>query len=164
MEADRGVQDLVMAIGRLRDAGLEARLLVCGKRNAATSLEHDWIDYRGMVPHADMPMYLNAMDVLAIPYRLSPFMDMGASCKIAEYLMCERPVASTRTPNFTGNFPRQAAQLGTAMCEPENVVDLARVIRSQLERPIVASAPTEFTWPGIAARALAAIDAASRIH
>jgi glycosyltransferase involved in cell wall biosynthesis len=159
MEPDRGVADLILAIERLREAGSPARLLVCGKEHSSTPLDRDWIVHRGMVPHADMPKYVNAADVVAIPYRLSPFMDMGSSCKIAEYLMCQRPIVSTRTPNFVGNFPLQARQLGDGLCTPEDVPDLARAIDFQLREHVVVNAVPDLAWPGIAAHALSAIRA-----
>ena len=157
MEPDRGVQDLVDAIGLLRNEGQEITLLVCGREHPATKLDSEWIDYRGMVAHEKMPLYINAADLLVVPYRLSEFMDMGASCKIAEYLMCRKPLVSTTTPNLTANFPLQAAELGASLCRPGDPRDLARAIDFQLRRRIVASSPAGFTWPEIAIQALAGI-------
>jgi glycosyltransferase involved in cell wall biosynthesis len=161
MEPDRGVADLVAAIARLRDAGADVRLLVAGRPHPSTPLDAPWIDYRGQVAHARMPVFLNACDVLAVPYRNSPFMDMGASCKLAEYLMCGRPIASTRTPNFTANFPQQAAELGDALCEAGDVAGLARALAHQLRAKVVPSAPTAMAWPAVAARAAALLRGAS---
>ncbi|KFN43135.1 glycosyltransferase [Arenimonas oryziterrae] len=155
MEADRGVNDLIAAVARLREAGEPIRLLVCGRQDPATPLTREWIDYRGLVAHADMPAYLNACDVLALPYRSSPFMDMGASCKIAEYLMCRRPIVSTRTPNFVGNFPRQADELGEGVSTAGDSDDLARAISHQLQHRLVPSVPEDMTWTTIAQQALA---------
>ena len=157
MEPDRGVGDLIAAIQLLRREGKDIRLLLCGKQHPSTPLAHDWIIYRGMVPHSEMPFYLNASDVLAIPYRTSAFMDMGASCKIAEYLTCARPVVSTRTPNFVANFPLQAEELGPLLCDAENPADLARAIESQLRTPRLLTIPAEMGWVKIAASALEAI-------
>jgi glycosyltransferase involved in cell wall biosynthesis len=159
MEPDRGVADLIEAVQLLRNGGAGVELLVCGRPDPATPLTRDWIRFRGMVPHEQMPQYLNAADVLAIPYRLSSFMDMGASCKIAEYLACGRPVASTATPNLLANFPLQAQQLGEAICRPRDPVDLARAVAYQLEHRILAARPDEHLWPEIAAHALAALEA-----
>ena len=157
MEPDRGVADLIAAIAQLRADGEDVRLLLCGRENAATALDRDWIIFRGMVAHQEMPLYLNASDLLVVPYRSSPIMDMGASCKIAEYLMCRRPIASTRTPNFVGNFPAQAAELGQGMCEPGDVAGLTRAIAHQLRHKTVLSVPTDMAWSGIAAKALACL-------
>jgi len=156
MELDRGVGDLIAAIQLLREKKEDVRLLLCGKEHPSTPLSHDWIIYRGMVAHVEMPLYLNASNVLAIPYRASTFMDMGASCKIAEYLMCERPIVSTRTPNFVANFPLQAEELGLGLCDAENIPDLARAIDLQLHAPKLLTVP-RMGWPEIAARALNAI-------
>ena len=157
MEEDRGVNDLVRAVALLRATGMDIGLLVCGKQHASTPLDEDWILYRGMVPHAQMPQYMNASDVLVVPYRNSPFMDMGASCKIAEYLMCERPVVSTRTPNFVANFPLQAGELGAGLCDPGNPEGLADAIRSQLRDQVVVTVPSDMEWSRIADAALGAI-------
>ena len=157
MEMDRGVSDLLRAIETLRDQGNDIRLLICGKENPLISLDQDWVIFRGMVAHSDMPYYLNASDVLAIPYRESAIMDMGASCKIAEYLMCERPVVSTSTANFVGNFPLQARELGAGMSPPGDVHALALAIKYQLVEQRVLTRPSDRGWNKIAAAALSTI-------
>ena len=157
MEPDRGVGDLLAAMEILRADGLDVRLLVCGKADPATPLDRDWIEFRGMVPHDQMPKYLNSCDLLAVPYRESPIMEMGASCKIAEYLMCRRPLVTTSTGNFTSNFPVQADELGPGMCAPGDVAALARSIRFQLAERRVISRPSDMDWSSIAARALTAM-------
>ncbi len=74
-------------------------------------MQFKWVIFRGLVPHSEIPAYINACDVVAIPYRRSSLLGTSASCKIAEYLMCQRPIVSTRTPNFLQNFPEQAAAM-----------------------------------------------------
>ena len=157
MEPDRGVNDLLGALQLLRSRGDDLRLLICGKASPSIPLDHDWVEFRGTVPHVDMPCYLNASDVLVIPYRKSAIMDMGASCKIAEYLMCERPIVSTSTGNFVGNFPIQARELGRGMCPPGDVEALALAIKSQLVERRILEPPTDMSWHQIAATALSAI-------
>lgn len=156
MEADRGVNDLVAAIARLRETGSRARLLVCGHAHPDTPLAQPWIDYRGAVPHERMPDYINACDVVAMPYRSSPFMDMGASCKVAEYLMCGVPLAATASPNFTANFPEQARALGRGLARAADPDSLAGAIEAQLAERVVAPAPEGMAWSEIAAAALEA--------
>jgi glycosyltransferase involved in cell wall biosynthesis len=157
MEPDRGVSDLVTALAAIRRAGHDVHLILCGKAHPTSTFDQGWIDFRGMVPHSEMPYYLNAVDVLALPYRESPIMEMGASCKIAEYLMCQRPIVSTRTLNFVGNFPKQAAVLADRLCAPEDPDDLARAILKQFADPLVAPPPEDMEWKAIAAAALSAI-------
>lgn len=163
MEPDRGVSDLVAAVERLQGGREEIRLLICGKRHPATALEHDWIIYRGMVPHRSMPLYINACDVVAIPYRRSSFMDMGASCKTAEYLMCGVPVMSSRTPNFVDNYPKQAAELMDCLFECGDIADLERALCFQFDHGIKATVPVEIAWNRVARDALEAICKAVRM-
>jgi glycosyltransferase involved in cell wall biosynthesis len=154
MEPDRGVQDLVQAVAWLREQGERIELLLCGKRHADTSIDEPWIVYRGTVAHADIPEYMNACDLLALPYRSSQFMDMGSSCKIAEYLMCKRPLVSTRTPNFIANFPQQAEELRSVLADPGNIASLAKAIQVQLRDCRIATMPVGMDWPSIAGAAL----------
>lgn len=161
MEPDRGVQDLVEAVARLREQGERIELLVCGERHAETSIDEPWIHYRGAVAHADMPEYMNACDLLALPYRSSQFMDMGSSCKIAEYLMCKRPLVSTRTPNFIANFPQQAAELRSVLADPGSVASLAKSIQAQLRECRISTVPAGIDWPSIAGAASLAIQSAN---
>lgn len=157
MEPDRGVRDLVDAIASLRRQGGDIKLLVCGKRHVATPLDEEWILYRGVIPHEAVPEYMNACDLLVVPYRNSAFMDMGASCKIAEYLMCARPVVSTKTPNFVMNFPRQAEELGAVLASPGDAASLAKSIDAQLKKCVVSSIPDGMSWASIAAGAAKAL-------
>lgn len=157
MEPVRGVDDLVQAVERLRGAGEDLRLVLCGKAAAAVPPDRDWIVFRGLVPHAEIPAYINACDVVALPYRQSALLDGAASCKIAEYLSCERPLVSTRTPNFLENFAAEAALLGAGLCNPGDPADLARAVSWQLREQRVLPAPRSLNWHDIAAQALAAI-------
>jgi glycosyltransferase involved in cell wall biosynthesis len=154
MEPDRGVDDLIVAVGQLHAIDSTIRLLLCGILRPDMQPLPPWVNYRGVVPHLAMPDYLNACDVLALPYRRSQMMDMGASCKTAEYLLCERPLVATNTPNFTSNFPVQAEELELAMCRPKDPNDLARVITLQLNERRICSRPENHTWPIIATNAL----------
>lgn len=154
MEAERGPADLVDAVGRLHATDASIRLVLCGPETGDTALRAPWVEHRGLVPHSSIPHYINACDVVVLPYRRGPIIDMASSCKIAEYLYCKRPVVATRTPNLLDNFARQASELGDAICNPGDPADLARAIDAQLRRPVVASLPIEHTWQHIATRTL----------
>ena len=157
LDAERGVEDLVEAVGRLHARDASVRLLVCGKPQPGLRLDAPWIRYDGQVPHDRIPLLLNACDVVALPYRRGPTIDMASSCKIAEYLFCERPMVATETPNLRTNFPRQADELGPAICRPGDPADLARALALQLSEPRLATPPREHTWHSIAARSLDAL-------
>jgi glycosyltransferase involved in cell wall biosynthesis len=150
MEPDRGVADLVQAVEILRAKSSNVGLLVCGRADASTSLERPWIVYRGQVPHGEIPYHMNACAVVALPYRRSAMMDAGASCKIAEYLLCELPIAATDTPNLVDNFPQQAHQLAGRLARPADPVSLAAVLELQLADPLIVAPPLDMTWQRIA--------------
>lgn len=154
LEAERGPADLVDAVGRLHAHDSSIRLLMCGPQTNDAALHAPWVLHRGLVPHRAIPAYINACDVVVLPYRRGPIIDMASSCKIAEYLYCERPVVATRTPNLMDNFATQAGELGEAISAPGDPADLARAIDAQLQRPIIASRPIEHTWERIAADTL----------
>jgi len=150
MEPDRGVADLMDAVGRLRASGLSVEVLLAGKALPDLPLDIVGIRYLGMVPHAQIPFLLSACDVVVVPYRLSPFMDMGASCKIAEYLACRRPMVVTSTPNFVANFPVQVAMMGQALCQASDPNDMARALAYQLEACVIPPPAENMTWDAIA--------------
>lgn len=154
MEADRGVSTLLEALRVLRDSGRPAQLLLAGKTSQDTPIPsppgNSYVRYLGMVPPSQVPSLMAACDVLALPYLRSPIMDMGASCKIGEYLYSRRPLAATATPNFEANFPSQAAALDGRLARPGDAGDLARVIAAQLDDPWLAPLPEHVTWEAAA--------------
>lgn len=150
MEPDRGVADLVDAVGFLRRDGTDVRLVLGGKRPASLDLDRPGVLYLGNVPYARMPAALGACDLLAVPYRRTPFMDAGASNKIAEAIACNRPLVATRTPNFASNFALQAEKLGPMLAEPGDPTSLAKSIRMQAERRVLVDLPKGMGWKDIA--------------
>lgn len=158
MEPDRGVADLISAVQALRqETGSNLEVLLGGRVHPAVDVRQVGVRYVGNVPFAEVPLMLASCDVLAVPYRRSAFMDAGASNKIAEAIVCARPLVATLTPNLMANFPDQVAVLGNRLAEPGNVRDLARVLAMQLNEPMLSPMPSGMTWEAIAlatARAL----------
>lgn len=157
MDAERGVEDLITAVGILHAGNDAIRLVLCGTQRVGLPIDRPWVDFRGAVDHARIPDFINACDVVALPYRRGRIIDMASSCKIAEYLFCERPLVSTETPNLLANFPLQAAELGAAICAPANPADLARALEVQLAQGTTATQPAQHTWAAIAQDALTAL-------
>ena len=154
MEAERGVADLIDAVTRLRAHGQVVELLLAGKAVPELPLDITGVRYYGMVPHAQIPLLINACDVVVVPYRHGPFIDMAASVKIAEYLACQRPLVVTDTPNYSDNFPAQAAMMGQALCRAADPDDMARALVYQLETHMILSVPERIGWESIAEDAL----------
>lgn len=160
MDPERGATDLVEAVGLLHKQDGRVRLVLCGQSATPAVFDKPWVSYFGNVDHSHIPWFINACDVVALPYRRGPLIDMASSCKIAEYLFCSRPIVATKSPNLMDNFPLQAAQLGeAALCEPGDVANLARAIRYQLENRVTATVPERHTWRSIAADTLEAMKA-----
>lgn len=157
MELDRGVVDLVTAISALRCTGMDIELLLGGRLDLSIDPNQDGVRYVGNVSFDEVPSMLAACDLLAVPYRRSPFIDAGASNKIAEALACVRPLVATNTPNLTANFPEQAAALADRLAEPGNAQDLVRVIKLQLLDPRVVAMPHGMGWNVIAAKSAKAL-------
>lgn len=157
MEPERGAVDLIEAVGLLHARDPSIRLVLCGKPHPDVRTDAAWVEARGSVAHASIPAFINACDVVVLPYRRGPIIDMASSCKIAEYLFCDRPVVATDTPNLLSNFPVQARELGHAICRPSDPQDLARAIDHQLQHPVIASRPEQHTWALIAHDALSAL-------
>lgn len=151
MEPDRGVSDLVTAVQLLRHQGVNVQLVLGGKPARGMDIGQAGVIYLGNVAYDRVPDALAACDLLAVPYRRSPFMDAGASNKIAEAIACSRPIVATRTPNLTANFSTQAAQLGSLLAEPSDPTSLARSIRLQAEQRLRVDMPSGMSWRDIAA-------------
>lgn len=149
MEPDRGVQDLIKAVELLSLQGCRLELLLGGRKCAGIDLVHPRIRYLGNIPFSDMPVAIAACDVLAVPYRRSPFMDAGASNKIAEIIACQRPIVATTTPNLTANFPEQAADLAPYLAEPSNPPSLAEALKRQVQDRYLTTTPDNIYWPDI---------------
>ncbi len=164
LDAQRGVDDLIAAVELLRQRGVPLRLLLAGAAREGLDLRKPWIDYLGNLAPQRVAHAIACCDVLALPYRSSPYLDMASSCKIAEYLACGRPIAATRTPNLVSNFPAQAAVLDDLLADPGDARDLAASIEAQLRAPRLAPPATELDWPSIARATAGALAWTARPH
>lgn len=58
------------------------------------------IDYRGAVPHKELPTYLRHADALIIPYKITPFSKGTFPAKTYECLATGKPVVATPLPDL----------------------------------------------------------------
>jgi glycosyltransferase involved in cell wall biosynthesis len=159
LSIERGTPDLIRAMQILSTQEVAPMLVLSGKMETPIPLDLPNVRYLGNLSHDAMPWALAAVDVVAVPYRVSAFLDAASSVKFGEVLACRRPLVATRTPNFLSNFPIQAAELDAYLAEPGQPETLARAIDRQLREPVLASVPTDMEWPTIARKAWASLRA-----
>ncbi len=114
------------------------------------------------VGHADVPQYLNAMDVLCAPSRTTPAWREQFGRMLIEGMACGVPVLASRS----GEIPYVLDGAGTLLAE-RDVAEWTRAIDTLLrdagERRAMADrglrrARAEFAWPVVARRHLAFFD------
>lgn len=149
MEPDRGVQDLIAAVQILRGQGQDIELLLGGRADPTLDVNQPGVRYLGNVPFGDVPYALAACDVLAIPHRLSTFLDAAAPNKVGEAMVMQRPIVATRSPNLTANFPEQTEKLEPYLAEPGNPSSLAIALAKQLHDKHLVSPPNKIYWSEI---------------
>jgi glycosyltransferase involved in cell wall biosynthesis len=147
----------VQALDLVRSREPTAQLVVCGGHPQRSRIDHPHVIDRGNVPHVEIAQFIAACDVVSLPYRRGPTIDGASSLKMAEYLLCERPIAATATPGILENFPQQVEQLHGRIAAPSDPASLANVLIAQIEDPRLAEPPTGVDWDSIAAQALASL-------
>jgi glycosyltransferase involved in cell wall biosynthesis len=85
-------------VRQLARAGITVRLL--GTLADPTLARVQGIDYRGQVPHAELPDHLRDVDALVIPYKITPFSKGTFPAKTYECLATGKPVVATPLPDL----------------------------------------------------------------
>lgn len=170
----KGLPALVDAFARLRDPRLhlcvvggpadEARAL--GARWQSLGLPSGHLHLAGDVPPADVPSWLAAFDVCAMPFPRTPHFSYDASpLKLFEYMAAGRAILATALPSV-----EEVVHHGSTawLVEPDNVDALAQGLSTlcndaALRARLGAAARDEaaqYTWASRAGRILSAIAAA----
>lgn len=134
----QGVPTLLDAVARLRPAFPKLLGLIVGDgvmRQAWEALAHrlgiaDAVRFPGQVPYAEVPTYLNAMDVLAAPFtgdrgETSPF-------KVLDAMACGRPVVASALASVK---PLADASGALRLVSPDDPEALAAALGSLLAAP-----------------------------
>jgi glycosyltransferase involved in cell wall biosynthesis len=134
--AYKGVDDLVAAVGRL---GPDVVLALVGARPERAAAR-GWagrpdIRVTGEVPFEDVPRYLAAADVVAVPQRATPDTLAQVPAKLLDAMALGRPIVSTAV----SMIPEMLAGCGRVVA-PGDVGALAEAIRDLLARPAEAAA------------------------
>lgn len=135
LAVDKGVFDLVEAVSRLRTGGRDVELELAGTREADDQAfagwpQRPWLHERGYVK--DMPLFLQSLDVLALPSYREGFPNV-----VLEASACEVPVVTT-----TATGARDAVVPGVTglRVAPGDVDELATALSTLLDDPEQAAA------------------------
>ncbi len=109
--------------------------------------EGENVVFLGMLPHADMPWFYSAMDVVMVPLSDTRFGYYAFPQKAYEVLACRRPVAAANV----GALGRLFEALPSARYQPNSPDDLLQIIEGQLEHPAILEVDI-LTWADQAAR------------
>ncbi len=139
MAMDKGVRVLVDALRDVPDAALG---LVGGPDDQAAVLRQRWetlgLDdrrflYAGQVPPAEVPLYLSAFDVCAMPFPYSLHFARHASpLKLFEYMAARRPIVTSDLP---GSNEVVRDGVNALLVPPADVDALAAALRRLHDSP-----------------------------
>ncbi|HUN22370.1 MAG TPA: glycosyltransferase family 4 protein [Anaerolineales bacterium] len=144
--AGRGLEELFTAM-----VGQVANLLVVGGRNEQEiahwqALAHEiglnGVKFTGFVAPSLVPAYLQAADVLAMPYSRQTRTASGedttafmSPLKLYEYMAARRPIVASDLPALRTLLSHRRNAL---LAQPDDSTSLAQAIRQLLENPVMA--------------------------
>jgi glycosyltransferase involved in cell wall biosynthesis len=171
---DKGLGELVQAVAALHDLSPKP-MLVCvgGPQHLATryaaqaralGCSSDDARFADYVAPTEVPTWIGAADVLAIPFPDHPHFARSSPLKLFEYLAAGRPIVASALPGIADVVRHERDAL---LVEPGNVDALAAALRraltdSTLARELSAAARVtarDHTWD---ARAAAMLTVATR--
>ncbi|MEU7818593.1 glycosyltransferase family 4 protein [Pseudonocardia sp. NPDC049154] len=161
LEYEKGVQDLLAALPRIRRRHPGARLLVAGTGTQRDLLRSEARRHRvgraatftGHLPDGDLAALLAAADAVVLPSRYEPFGIVALEAAAAGATLVastagglgELVVEGETGWSFPpGDVPALAAAVDRALADPRAAFRRARAARARLR--------TDFSWRGIAAR------------
>jgi glycosyltransferase involved in cell wall biosynthesis len=142
----KGVDDLVEAVGLV---GKDTRLLVVGADTRAEAARRwaaqPWVRVLGEIPFDDVPRYLVAADVVAVPQRATTDTVGQVPAKIFDAMALARPIVSTAVSMIPeildgcgvlvppGDAVALAASLGRVLADPNMAAELGRRARERCQ-------------------------------
>jgi teichuronic acid biosynthesis glycosyltransferase TuaC len=144
----RSIDDLFSAFEILAGENPDLHLALAGPRDKKQFIPigpriHDFRE----LPHEQIPMFVNALDLAVICYRQSPQGEYSFPQKAYEIIACGVPMVAAAV----GTMKELLRNHPECLYEPGNPQDLARVIRLQLERKTNLQIPVP-SWSDSAAQ------------
>jgi hypothetical protein len=129
---DRGIQAVFKAHELLMEQDTNIHLVLAGKLQKGTTVPGKRnIHYLGELDYAEMPLFFGALDTGIIANRDNTFSRFCFPQKFFEMVACRTPVCVAAA----GEVVDTMESCKQALFQPENAMDMARSIRSQLEMP-----------------------------
>ena len=170
---DKGVGTLISALSQVKGAHLA---LVGGPDDMAEALHRQWLElglpderflYVGHVSPADVPCYMSAFDVCAMPFPHTPHFSFYASpLKLFEYMASHRAVVASDLPAWSDVVshgesallvpPADSAALAESIDRLRRDPDLRRRLAEKARQRVMA----HYTWAARAKKILAHIQPA----
>jgi glycosyltransferase involved in cell wall biosynthesis len=140
LSEEKGVEDLLLAVAKLRDRGRQITAVIVGsgpqeamlrRQIAGRGLEH-LVRMVSAVPHGDVVSYYRAADVVVVPSRTTSRIVEQFGRAVIEALACEKPVIGSSA----GEVPRLLARTrGGVVFREGDVEDLTRCLETLLDDP-----------------------------
>jgi glycosyltransferase involved in cell wall biosynthesis len=164
----KGHAYLIMAMAKLVSEGVDASCVIVGEGGLRRKLEklstrlhvQDAVRFAGNRPHSEIPTWINACDILAIPS-----LSEGNPTIMFEALGCGRPVVASRVGGI-GEVIDDGEQ--GFLVAPSDSEELARRIKDALnrdwDREQIRSYAEQFSWERIASQIVTIYSDASSCH
>jgi glycosyltransferase involved in cell wall biosynthesis len=138
LDTSRGIEALFEAFAILASETKELHLALAGPRQDALRVPqgprvHDF----GELPHAKVPVFLNALDLAVICYRRSAQGEVSFPQKTYEIFACRLPLVAAAI----GSMNELLKDCPACLYEPEDPQNLAAAIRRQLEARTIMQTP-----------------------
>lgn len=147
LNSDRGVFQVIEALAILRKRGMDVPFLVAGRPASEAFLESLWdeatrqgvrdlIDYRGILPQADVIGLLRGASIGLIPYLPVPNSIAGMPNKLVECMAVGIPVVFSNFPIYRQVAGESGAGLAVDPTKPQ---EIANAIEKLVSEPELAS-------------------------
>ena len=142
LDHSRGIDALFRAFDQLSTEVDDLHLALAGPRERGMQIPtgpriHDLHE----LPHTDVPLFYNSLDVAIVCYRHSAQGEYSFPQKAYEIIACRVPLVAAAV----GSMNELLLNYPDCMYEPENSASLASAIRRQLQTKTVIEIPTP-TW------------------
>jgi len=138
LDSSRGIETLFSAYEILSQKYSDLHLALAGARKPSIRIPRNArVHDLGILPHARVPLFINALDLAVICYRQSAQGEVSFPQKAYEIIACRVPLVAAAV----GSMNELLADYPQFLYEPEDPDSLARAIERQLNEKVIVSLP-----------------------